>query len=73
MVEELEKRQVSESIDIWNNQPFHLEKSPGLYRHEKIMFHSFLENYVDTFRNKYPERQQFTWWNTITKSRLKNQ
>ena len=64
---------VSESIDIWNNQPFRLENSPGLYKHEKVMFHSFLENFIDVFRYKYPTKdKKYTWWNTITKSRLQN-
>ena len=64
---------VHDKIDIWNPLTLRQGKMPGLLLHERYMFSKFLENYVDTFRNKYPERQQFTWWNTITKSRLKNQ
>ena len=45
----------------------------GLLLHERAMFGKFLENYVDTFRHKYHFESKYTWWNTITKSRSKDQ
>lgn len=63
---------VYESLDIWNPQTLRIGKMPGLLLHERMNFSKILENYIDTFREKYPNRQQFTWWNTITKSREVN-
>ena len=63
---------VHTNLDIWN--PYTLKKAnmPGLLNHERDMFQCYLENYVDTFRFKYPEKHMYTWWNTITKSRAVN-
>ena len=63
---------VHTKLDIWN--PYSLDRAnmPGLLKHERDMFNSYLENYVDTFRYKYPEKNMYTWWNTITKSRAVN-
>ena len=63
---------VHEKIDIWNPYTLNKANMPGLLKHERDMFNSYLENYVDTFRYKYPEKSMYTWWNTITKSRSVN-
>ena len=64
---------VYESLDIWNSFALKQGKMAGLLLHERAMFGKFLENYVDTFRHKYPFESKYTWWNTITKSRSKDQ
>ena len=64
---------VYESLDIWNAFSLQQGKMAGLLLHERAMFGKFLENYEDTFRYKYPFESKYTWWNTITKSRSKDQ
>ena len=64
---------VYESLDIWNAFALQQGKMAGLLLHERAMFGKLLENYVDTFRHKYPFESKYTWWNTITKSRSKDQ
>lgn len=36
------------------------------------MFEQFLENYIDIYRELYPEEKKWTWWNMRTKSRESN-
>ena len=36
------------------------------------MFELYLENYIDVFRELHPDKKEYTWWNTITKSRASN-
>lgn len=63
---------VHTELDIWNPLTLKKENMPGLFKHEREMFTNFLVNYVDTFREKYPNEKKYTWWNTITKSRTVN-
>ena len=64
---------VNEPIDIWNKYALQKGNFAGLLPHERNMFKKILENYEDTFRYKYPFESKYTWWNTITKSRSKDQ
>ena len=58
--------------DIWNESNLKQARFPGTLLHEREMFSSFLENYIDIYRYKYPNKKEYTWWNTITKSRELN-
>ena len=51
-----------EPIDIHN--PKQSEESPGYTFLERSSFTKLLKNleFVDTFRELYPETQNFTWW-----------
>ena len=64
---------VNDVNDIWNIKTLMKADSPGVFKQERDMFHSFLENYVDIYRYKYPDKKEYTWWNMRTKSREKNQ
>ena len=63
---------VHNDIDIWNPKSLKQAKMPGLFKHERDMFELYLENYVDVFRELHPDKKEYTWWNTITKSRASN-
>ena len=63
---------VHQEIDIWNPITLKQGKMPGLLLHERNMFTKFLENYLDIYREKNPNSNEYTWWNAITKSRLTN-
>jgi exodeoxyribonuclease-3 len=64
---------VNDVNDIWNIKTLMKANSPGVFKQERDMFHSFLENYIDIYRFKYPDKKEYTWWNMRTKSREKNQ
>ena len=63
---------VHQELDIWNPSNIRLAKFPGTLKHERDMFNNYLENYIDVFRYKYPDKKEYTWWNPITKSRVSN-
>ena len=45
---------------------------PGLLTHERYMFNKFLIDYADIYRELHPGKPEYTWWNTITRSRACN-
>ena len=63
---------VHQNIDIWNSYPLNCEKLPGTLKHERDMFNNYLENYIDVYRYKHPDKKEYTWWNVITKNRETN-
>mgnify|MGYP000848175889 FL=1 len=48
-------------IDLAN--PKENSKTSGFLPEERVWIDKFLENnFVDAFRQKYPEKVQYTWW-----------
>ena len=63
---------VSGEKDIHSINTLKQAKSPGVLKEERYMFQQFLENYIDIYRELYPEEKKWTWWNMRTKSRESN-
>ena len=63
---------VHERIDIWNPNTLSQGNVAGLLPHERFMFNQYLVNYSDVYRELNPGKKEYTWWNTITRSRASN-
>ncbi len=60
-----------EEIDLAN--PKSNEKNTGFLPEERAWIDKYLEhNFVDTFRELYPEREDYTWWTYRYNARKKN-
>lgn len=58
-------------IDLKN--PKDNEKNPGYSLEERTAFSSLLASgFVDVFREKFPERIQYTWWSYLRNARKNN-
>lgn len=59
-------------MDIYDPNKF--STTSGFLPHEREWFSEFFKmGFVDTFRRFYPEeRERYTWWNQIDRSRLSN-
>lgn len=61
----------TENIDVYDSN--HLEGSIGFNIEERKLIRSILNNgYYDTFRYKYQDSQQFSWWDYRSKSFANN-
>jgi len=64
---------VSNNIDIYNETYLKQAKMPGCLEFERSNFNKLLtNNYIDIYRELYPDKKEYTWWNMRTKSREKN-
>ena len=61
----------NQEIDMWNPKTYHKHKSPGILKEEISMLNKYLENYVDCYREKYPDKKEYTWWDMRSKGREK--
>ncbi len=61
-----------QEIDIYDPQKF--SKTSGFLPIEREWLQSFLKlGFIDTFRHFYPDqRERYSWWNQIDRSRLSN-
>ena len=58
-------------IDLRN--PKQNEKTSGFLPEERAWIDKFLEhNFVDVYREKYPEIEQYTWWTYRVNARQRN-
>ena len=58
-------------IDLKN--PKENEKTSGFLPEERVWVDYFLEHgFVDVFRDRYPDKVQYTWWTYITNARARN-
>lgn len=59
--------------DIDLARPKQNVNNPGFTQIERTWFDSFLKlGYVDTFRQLHPQKEQYTWWSYLGKSRERN-
>jgi exodeoxyribonuclease-3 len=56
-------------IDIHKKQP---PKTAGASKEERSAFALLSESYVDSFRQLYPDRREFSWWSNFAQSRERN-
>ena len=61
-----------QNIDIYNHKGH--SKSAGFTNEERNEFTNLLNecNFIDTFRELYPEEKKYTYWSYLGKARLKN-
>jgi len=60
-----------QEIDLKNPSSNH--RNPGFTDEERYKFTKLLESgFVDTFRELYPSKVQYTWWSYMFQSRQKN-
>ena len=62
---------VHKEEDIWNPKTHQKGGSPGVLKEEVSMFSTYLENYVDCYREIHPNENKYTWWDMRSKGREK--
>jgi len=62
---------VHKEEDIWNPKTYQKGGSPGVLKEEISMFSTYLENYVDCYREIHPNENKYTWWDMRSKGREK--